>query len=167
MKTFHVLTSIVVFCFFSNQALFGQKKSGGQGQTYENIEKTIVKVNQILSGSAKFAFKEELIITFFKNGAPFREDKVLLDALDPGNVKYLPDEKAVSVQCLELKGKKGKKNSAYGEGCIGREFFKDKQRMTYSRITFPVATKTDAEKLKKELEILIKYGHEFKIAVLD
>lgn len=148
------------FCFFTVQILSAQREKNDQSQIYANIDKTIVNINRLLGSDCKIGFNEELIVTFFEQGIPFREDRVYPDALDPHKVRYIAEEKAVSVQCLEFNGLEGKLQKRYGEGCIWREFSKDKKILTYSRITFRVDGEKTAENLQKELIKLIRYGHE-------
>lgn len=149
-----------LFCFPLVQLLSAQWRKSGQSQTRQNIDKTIENANRLLGSNCKMEFDKELIITFFEQGLPFREDRVYLDALDLHNVQYVPEEKAVSVQCIEFKGLTGVILNRYGEGCILREFVKDKQVLFYSRIVFPVTNEQAAGDLKLELVNLIRYGHE-------
>lgn len=151
---------MVLFCFFTVKILSAQWRKSDHRQIYANIDKTIENINRLLGSQCEIKFDQELIVTFFDGGIPFREDRVYLDALDPHNVRYIPEEKSVTVQCLEFKGLEGKLRKRYGEGCIGREFSKDKKLLVYSRIAFQVKDEDIGEELQYELVNLIRYGHE-------
>lgn len=154
------ITVLFLFCFPLVQLLCAQWRKSDQSQTCRNIDKTIENTNRLLGSNCKLEFDKELIVLFFEQGIPFREDRVYLDALDLHSVRYIPEEKAVSVQCIEFKGLKGILLNRYGEGCIVREFSKDKQKLFYSRIVFQVKDEQAAGDLQIELVNLIRYGHE-------
>lgn len=160
MKKFIRITFLITFCFLSIQFLSAQARKGYQGQTYEKIDTIIEKINRLLESNCKLEFNEELIIVFYEKGVIYREDRVYLDALDPNNVRYISEENAVVVQCLKFKGLQGKLRKRLGEGCIGREFFKDKKKLTYSRIAFQIENEKSADELQLELINLIRSGHE-------
>ena len=156
MKTTPHITLFLLFNFALVQFLFPQKID--HSQIYEKIESTITNINLILGRDCKMEFDQELIVTFYQKGILFRQDRVYLDALDPNKVCYIPEEKSVSVQCMEFKGLKGNLSKRYGKGCIGRELVKVQSKSTCTRITLPVM-EADTGELKTELENLIRLGH--------
>ena len=113
-----------------------------------------------MGSDCKMEYKEELIITFYDNGVPYRVDRVFIDALDRNNVHYVAEEKSVAVHCIEFKGLEGGWKKRYGKGCIGRELSREKKKATYSRIAFPVKDEETAKNLQMELENLIMFGNE-------
>lgn len=153
------LTLIFIFCFPWLAHLHAQPHSKGQKQIYANIDQTIENINRMLGSNCKMEYKSELIVTFYLHGKPFRQDHADLDALDPNTVKYLPAEKSISIQCLDLK----KEKKDIKEGCIFRENAKDKNKLYYSRMTLRVNDQNKVNELKAEIEKLIRYGHEILI----
>lgn len=157
------VTMIVIFCFLPLYSLWAQNQKRDQSQIYLNIETTLGNINRLLGSGCKMEFNEELIITFYENGLPFREDRVYLDALNPHKVHFITEEEGVAMDCLEFKGLSREHMRRYGEGCISREFFKDKNIIFYSRILFPAKNADNAILLQAELVKLIRYGHELTI----
>ena len=154
------ITLFLFLNFFVLKLLFAQQSD--KSKIYAKIDKSIENINRFLGSDCKMRYnkeEKELAVMFYESGVPFREDKVYLDALDPNSVHYVEEEKAVSVKCIEFKNLQGKLANCYGEGCVGREFSKDKKILSYSRIAFFVSDK-NKNKLERELKNLIMLGHE-------
>jgi hypothetical protein len=116
MKKSTCLLFAIILLMFS--PVFGQEK--------DNIspDETIAYINSKLTGIAKLSNERGLLIVeFYKNGKVNRTDKVPIEALNPENVEYIADEKALVVRCI-------------ANDCIDRKIEIPKTRGQFSRMSF-------------------------------
>lgn len=100
--------------------------SGIQAQNKDNIsaEETVAYINGKVQGIAQLKINRgQLVVEFFRNGKVNRVDRVPVEALNPDDVDYLADEKAIVVRCI-------------AQECIQRKVEQPKTIGNFSRLSF-------------------------------
>lgn len=88
-----ILLNVVIWCVATPESIFAQEKT---------LDQTLDFLNRTLQSNCSIEIEKwELIIKYYRNGNPLKEDRVNVDALDPNTVEYLPNEKIVSVKCRQ------------------------------------------------------------------
>ena len=122
-------------------------------QEKDNIssEETIKYINSKLTGIADVSNnKGDLIVEFYKNGKVNRVDRVGIVKLNPENVEYIADEKALVVRCI-------------ADECIDRRIEIPRTKGYFSRISFAGDFDEKSQKgLVKAFEHLIMIYRERK-----
>lgn len=96
------------------------------GQEKDNIspDETLKYINGKLEGFAQLRNERGLLVVeFFKKGKVNRVDRVPIQQLNPDNVEYIADEKAIIIRCIV-------------DNCIDRKIEIPKSRGQFSRISF-------------------------------
>lgn len=139
MKKSLLLPLVLILSLFSAPAY---------SQVNATDEQTVTYLNKMLSGRAKILFnkkKAELTVDFYRGAEHYRQDIFFLADMNPNNISYSKEEKAVVIRCND-----GGKNP----DCIDRKLITMKKRNGNARINFEMA-ETESEKFMKAFKHLI------------
>ncbi len=107
-----------IFMFLNVASLVAQEEAT------ITVAETFSYINAKLEGTAELSnARGDLIVQFFRDGKVNRTDIVPFRELNPDNVDYFPDEKALVIKCI-------------GGKCINRDIKIPKTHGQFARISF-------------------------------
>jgi len=111
-------------CLYFTTIVLGLSSVFAQEKDNISAEETIDYINSKITGIAKLEnVKGLLLVEFYKNGKANRVDRVNIDKLNPENIEYIADEKALVVRCI-------------ADDCIDRRIEVPKTIGQFSRMSF-------------------------------
>lgn len=131
-------------CMYFVIMLLGIYNAFSQEKDNISADETIKYINSKLTGIARMENQRGLLVVeFFKNDKVNRVDRVPIEALNPENVEYIAEEKALVVRCI-------------ADNCIDRKIEIPKTKGQFSRMSFAGEFDAKAQKgLVKAFEHLI------------
>lgn len=114
-------------------------------------EQTINYINKkLINDCIVEANTNQLILQFFKSKEMYRQDKANVFGLNPDNVKYNVDEKAIIIYCLDP-----------SDDCIMRWIYKNNIKKSFTRLNISVENldEKSINGLVKAFSHLIKTYH--------
>ncbi|MCB9447509.1 MAG: hypothetical protein H6585_04110 [Flavobacteriales bacterium] len=91
------------------------------------MEKTVEFLQSKMKDNCKLEMKTggKLVVTYEKDGAPYREDWLFMNDMDTAQVTYNESERSINMHCRDGE-----------EDCVTRKFYKDKEKRFYARVNF-------------------------------
>lgn len=152
------LKAVILLSVFSFFPFFTDAQKSGDNNSFL---KTVEYINKQLGPAYLVEINEDndrLTISFLKNGAVYKIDRVYLATLDENKIFYSPEEKALIIKCLDAKELTGRLKK-FADGCFEREIVDKKMIGSYGRMNLDVDS-VKAEKLKKAFVHLIKLSQD-------
>ena len=155
---------IILFlsCLISQISYFSHAQNSKQKEI--TMEQTLEYLNKKLGKDFTIELeidhienhRSPMIISFYKNGAVYKIDKVYLEVLDFNKVVFSEEEKMLILYCKSAE-ELGGKLKKLKDGCVDREILDKKTRGKYGRINLDVGMdKKKIASLKKAFTHLIK-----------
>lgn len=140
--------------FFALAVILGLSSKSAFSQVNATDEQTVTYLNKMLNGHAKILFnkkKAELTVDFYRGAEHYRQDIFFLADMNPNNISYSKEEKAVVIRCND-----GGKNP----DCIDRKLITMKKRNGNARINFEMAETESAKFMKAFKHLISLYADE-------
>lgn len=129
-----------------------------QPQTGITMQQTIEFLNKKMGSGIviSLAKNEQIVISFYKNGAVYKIDKIYLETLDSNKVSFSAEEKALILRCKSPENLEGKMKK-FKDGCVEREIIDKEIIGAYGRCNLEIGTdKKKIASVQKAIIHLIK-----------